>query len=317
MLKGLEVSILCEELTVQVRFARTGLQVCGAPLAAFCKVEGNGGLCVRAGTSQFCRLSLCLSCQTHGKAPFTSSVSFSAKLGGLERDQCPNHCVNQSSTSDKQILCFPFFLFLFCLPGRIFKTTEAKAQVTFCFQAHPVPSQGKEKSTEQHLLIKSLFSSPCLFLTQGSANWCPHSADQRGKWGLQQRTVKRSALPECRGKLHYFWMSGPEHSGDSLPYFPLWIGDCPPAHSCLGHPSSQGASSGGNGASAFTSFEWAVFGWLSWYSDSYLRRRQVSHFLAAQGENFGNILNSFLPHVPLPVHQHIVLAPHSKVSLYL
>ncbi|XP_022419186.1 uncharacterized protein LOC111169339 isoform X2 [Delphinapterus leucas] len=202
-------------------------------------------------------------------------------------------------------------------PGRIFKTTEAKAQVTFCLQAHPVPSQGKEKPTEQHLLIKSLFSSPCLFLTQGSANWCPHSADQRGKWGLLRRIAKRPALPECGGKLHYFWRSGPEHSGDSLPYFPLWIGDCPPAHSCLGHPSSQGASSGGNGASAFTSFEWAVFGWLSWYSDSYLRRRQVSHFLAAQGENFGNILNSFLPHVPLPVHQHIVLAPHSKVNPYL
>ena len=178
-----------------------------------------------AGTSQLCHLSLCLSCQSRGKAPFISSVSFSARLGGLERDQGPNHCVNQSSTSDKQILCL---LFLFCLPGRIFKTTKAKTQVTFCFQAHPVPSQGKKKPTEQHLLIKSLFSSPCLFLTQGSANWFPHSADQRGKWSLQQRTVKRSALPECREKPHYFWMSGREHSGDSLPYFPLWIGDCPP-----------------------------------------------------------------------------------------
>lgn len=88
---------------------------------------------------------------------------FSARLGGPERGQGPNHCVNQSSTTDK---CCSF-LFSFLLPGGFFRNKTEKQQqknhLTCYFQAHPVPSQGK-KSTEQHLFIKSLFSCPCLFL---------------------------------------------------------------------------------------------------------------------------------------------------------
>lgn len=146
--------------------------------------SGNGGLHVWAGTSQLCHLSICLSCQTPGKVPLISSVLFSARLGGLERGQRPKHCVNHSDTSDKQMLGFHFFLlFLLCLPGRFFKTTKAKTQVTCYFRAHPVPSQVKKKPAEHHLLIKSLFSTPCSFLAQGAASGFPQSADQQGRWG--------------------------------------------------------------------------------------------------------------------------------------
>lgn len=154
---------------------------------------------------------------------------------------------------------FPFFLFLFCLPGRFFLKKTKNTQLTFYFQAHPVPSQGKKKPTEQHLFIKSLFSSPCLFWAQGSANWFPQSVDQQGRWGSQERTGKRSALPECDGKPQYFWMSGMEHGSDFLPYFPPWGGGClpqgqpgSPARSCLSRPPSERGFLGGNGASSLT-----------------------------------------------------------------
>lgn len=107
---------------------------------------------------------------------------FSARLvpgSVLERGQGPNYCVNQSSTSDQ--CCSSLFFFFSAFQKDLKKQNKPKNHLAFYFQAHPVPSQGKKKSTEQHLFIKFLFSSPCLFLAQGSANWFPQSVDQRGR----------------------------------------------------------------------------------------------------------------------------------------
>lgn len=50
---------------------------------------------------------------------------------------------------------------------------------------------------------------------------------------------------------------------------------------------------------------------LEWAPSGGFHGRAIST-LTAQHENFGVILDSSLPHIPLLVHQHILLALHSK-----
>lgn len=91
------------------------------------------------------------------------------------------------------MLFFPFFLSLFCLPGRL---KEKKEPLHFPLQAHPVPSQG-EKSTERHLLMKSLFRVLACF-GQGSAGWFPERGPA-GEVGFTERTGKVLLFQKAAG----------------------------------------------------------------------------------------------------------------------
>ena len=102
---GVEVSILCEQLMCWWGWGKQDCQFAG------CVLEGrrNGGLGVWAGSSQLCRLSVSLSSQTYGSAPFISSVLFSARLGSEAPPLCSPE---QNEWQTNAVLSFFPFSFL-------------------------------------------------------------------------------------------------------------------------------------------------------------------------------------------------------------
>ena len=184
---GVEVPLLRERLMCRGGLVKQDCQFAG------CVLEGgrNGGLGVGAGTSQLCRLRVSLSSQTYGNAPFISSVLFRARLGS----EAPRPCSPEQNGWQTECSAFLFSFFLSAFQEDFFKKQNKKPRSLSALK-HTLFLHRKKKPKEQHVLIKSLFSPPGLFLAQGLADLLPHSAHQWGRQGPQQGTVKRPALPE-------------------------------------------------------------------------------------------------------------------------
>lgn len=263
---------------MQWRFARKGLQVCEALVAAFWKVGGNRGLaCGLVPHSSAASVSVWAARLLE---KFLSFLPFYS-LPGWEvwrgvRDLAI--VLTRAVPSDK---CCSFYLFLFCLPGRLKK--KQKTPTHFLLSSTPCSFTRKKEAHRARFIHK--VSIQLSLLVFGSGFSCfPQSKDQRGRWGSEWRTVKRPALPECNGKPQYFWMSG---MSTAVTLFSIPPFGWEPAYLRAGqaHPpflpgdviSLKGATLGGKLGS-----------WSGFHGTAipYLRRRQVSHRSSCSGRRF-------------------------------
>ena len=210
---GVEVSILCEQLMCWWGLVKQDCQFAG------CVLEGrrNGGLGVWAGTSQLCCLSVSLSSQTYGSAPFISSVLFRARLGW----EAPPLCSSEQNEWQTNAVLSLFSFFISAFQEDFLKKKQNKKPRSLSAFKHTLFLYRKKKPKEQHVLVKSLLSPSGLFFGSGFSWLVPTQCTPAGEVGFTTGDSEKICSSRVRIKPHYLWMSGRKHRGTLVPIFPL------------------------------------------------------------------------------------------------
>lgn len=163
-------------------------------------------------------------------------------------------------------------------PNSLFSTF--RLTLFFTRRQRPAPQSNKV----------SLFSSVCLTLAHGPANWFPQSTGQQGRQRSQEKKSVLPAflwIPECGRKPQSFRVNATEHGADCSLWHWVRAGMLAPACGCL----LRGAQM--REPSVFPCCHLSLLSQRPLHqSDSYFRRRQVSH---AETLQESSVLLFFIP----------------------